>query len=435
MDEKRQKTITSPLSGRPGEAKYHLKCCKCNHEIENFTDWFKHHQSCAVCGGRHVEAVYFTDYSKLMDLLAKQPVNFWHYFDFLPLDDQANIISYSEGAVILEEWDFLNRFAAENYGIHCRVFAYRNDLNGGTNTLKDVSASMTASVLKENGIDRYCTSSTGNSATAYARYLSKAGIRFTNFAPAAINRNTIDEIRSYKQEVIISAGDYAQSKKEATAYSETNDVFMSIGNIDPLRIEAKRTMVFEFMRQLGRLPDVYMQAVAGGTGPIALDKGFREIASHWEEIGMAGNRQQVVADGVPAALKIPRLLLVQQDLCDPMVQAYEKAKKAGFPAGFENDYPVIENPPTSVFILSAGNPGMYPLVAQIVKKSNGDFVRIKEAEIADFRGIVRKEKNTNIGPAATVCFAGFYQALKENKINDGELIVLNIGESGKRYNN
>jgi threonine synthase len=130
---------------------------------------------------------------------------------------------------------------------------------------------------------------------------------------------------------------------------------------------------------------------------------------------------------------MPRLLLVQQDLCDPMVQAWEKAKKEGFPDNFENDYPKIENPPTSVFILSAGNPGMYPVVARIVKKSEGDFIRIKESELLDYARIVRDEKNVVIGPAATVCFAGFYQALKENKIKDGETVVINIGESGKRY--
>ena len=412
--------------------KYNLKCCKCGYVTENFSAWFGQKQFCANCGGRHVEAVYSTDYSLLIDLLKGQPVSFWHYFDFLPLDDSANIVSFGEGAVELEEWYFLNRYAADKYGINCRVYAYRNDQNGGTNTLKDVAASLIASALKENGVTQYCMSSTGNSATANARYLSKAGIRFTNFTPATTNQETIDEIRSYGQEVVTSAGDYAQAKQEAAGFSEKNSVLMSIGNIDPLRIEAKRTMVFEFLRQLGRLPDVYMQAVAGGTGPIALDKGFRELEALLpeltEKITLSAEKENKLA-----ALKLPRMLLVQQDLCDPMVQAWEKAQAAEFPAQFEKDYPVIENPPTSVFILSAGNPAMYPLVAKIVKKSNGDFIRVKEDELIEYARLVHKEKNIFIGPAATVCFAGFYQALKENKINEGDTVVINIGESGRRY--
>ncbi len=402
--------------------KYQLRCCNCGHRTPDFTSWFGQKQFCPICGGRHVEAIYDTDYSGLKKLFENKPASFWNYFDFLPLRDQANIVSFEEGAIMLDEWDFLRRYASEKYGINCTVYAYRNDRNGGTNTLKDVAASLTASVLKECGISQYCVASTGNTATANAKYLAKAGIRFTNFAPNAINKDTVDEIRSYGQEVIVSEGDYAQAKKEATEFSDRHNIPISIGNIDPLRVESKRTMVFEFIRQLGKMPDVYMQAVGGGTGPIALDKGFREMQEHMQEIGLSASE-----------IKLPRLILAQQDLCDPMVQAWEKAKANGFPSNFENDYPVIPNPPTSVFILSAGNPGMYPVVARIVKKSDGDFLRIKEAELTDFARIVYKEKNIRIGPAATVCFAGFYQALKENKIRDGETVVINIGESGKRY--
>ncbi|MDR0573797.1 MAG: pyridoxal-phosphate dependent enzyme [Tannerella sp.] len=402
--------------------KYYLKCCKCNHITENLSSWFGQKQFCPNCGGRHVEAVYSTDYSKLKDLLKNKPASFWNYFDFLPIENKENIVSFDEGAIMLEEWDFLNRYAMENYGINCRVYAYRNDLNGGTNTLKDVAASLTASALKENGIRRYSVASTGNTAAADSRYLAKAGVRFTNFVPSTTNKEMIEEIRSYGQEVIISDGDYTQAKREATEFSEKNNIPISIGNIDPLRVESKRTMVFEFIRQLGKMPDVYMQAVGGGTGPIALDKGFREIEKHLAKITTS-----------PSDIKPPRMLLVQQDMCDPMVRAWEKAKKEDFPENFENDYTKIENPPTSVFILSAGNPGMYPLVARIVKKSNGDFIRVKEADLLDLARIVYKEKGIHIGPAAIVCFAGFYQALKESKIKDGETIVLNIGESGKRY--
>lgn len=37
-----------------------------------------------------------------------------------------------------------------------------------------------------------------------------------------------------------------------------------------------------------------------------------------------------------------------------------------------------------------------------------------------------------IGPAGTVCLSGFYQAVKENKIKQGEVVVINIGESANR---
>ncbi len=72
----------------------------------------------------------------------------------------------------------------------------------------------------------------------------------------------------------------------------------------------------------GKFPDVYIQAVSGGTGPIAIDKGIREISHVYPE------------------LKNPRFLLVQTDGCDPMVQAWEKAEADGFPEGFEKNTPL-----------------------------------------------------------------------------------------------
>lgn len=78
---------------------------------------------------------------------------------------------------------------------------------------------------------------------------------------------------------------------------------------------------------------------------------------------------------------------------------------------------------------------MYPVVAPIVKKSNGTFLRIKEADLIHFARIVKKEKNIYLGPASLVCLAGFYQALEENQIKKGESVLINIGESAIRATN
>ncbi len=173
-------------------------------------------------------------------------------------------------------------------------------------------------------------------------------------------------------------------------------------------------MVFEFLRQLGKMPDVYVQAVAGGTGPIALDKGIRDLQTTFPET------------------KLPRMLLIQQDTCDPMVQGWNNAVKAGFPDGYEKNYPVIPNPQTMVSILSAGNPGMFPIVAPIVRKSGGTFLQVKESELAHYGKIVKQERGIYLGPASIVCFAGFYKALEEGQIRNGETVLLNTGEGAAR---
>lgn len=394
--------------------KYKLICKKCGHEISNFKEWFAHNQQCPQCGSNYVEVQYSGDYHKLNEYFKGNPKSFWHYFDFLPLENPENVITCNEGAIPIENWDFLEKYAQEKYGIDCHVMVYRNDLNGGTNTFKDVAAAMGAAIMKENGVKEYCIASTGNTATAFSKYLSLAGIKLNVFVPNCVCKDTIEEIRSYGQNLVISTGDYGAAKKEAAEYQKAHNLLISGGNIDPIRVEAKKTMVFEFLRQMGKMPDVYVQAVSGGTGPIAVDKGVREIQGAFPEA------------------KLPKMILVQQDTCDPMVQGWENAEKAGFPDGYEKNFPSIANPQTKVSILSTGTPGMFPIVAPIVRKSGGGFVRVKESELVDYAKIAKRERNVMLGPAAAVCFAGFYQALAEGKIQNGQTVLINTGEGAAR---
>ena len=43
--------------------------------------------------------------------------------------------------------------AKDKYGVDCKVYMYRNDLNGGTGSFKDVSGSLAASAMKEQDAD------------------------------------------------------------------------------------------------------------------------------------------------------------------------------------------------------------------------------------------------------------------------------------------
>ncbi|MBR1631800.1 MAG: pyridoxal-phosphate dependent enzyme [Paludibacteraceae bacterium] len=393
--------------------KYELVCHQCGHRTDSFKTWFEADQQCPKCGCQRADIHYNADYSQLRQLFNGTPENFYHYFDFLPISSRQNIVSFGEGAIPIEEWTFLNDYARKEYGVECRAMVYRNDLNGGTGTFKDIAASLGASVMKENGVNAYCVASTGNTATAFARYLSKAGIPFTVFVPNDATPDSVEAIRQYGQTVVVSEGGYGQAKKEAADFHRDNHVLISTGNIDPIRVEAKRTMVFEYLRQLGQMPDVYVQAVAGGTGPIALDKGVRELQQH------LGN------------VKYPRMILAQQDTCDPMVQAWEKAAANNFPEGYEKDYPSV-TPHTRISILSAGTPGMYPIVAPLVRQSGGSFVRVKESELVSQAQWIKRERNVLLGPASMVCFAGFLEALKQGLIRNGDTVLLNTGEGASR---
>lgn len=405
--------------------KYQIRCKKCGKVVGDFATWFQQDQQCA-CGSTYAEVEYMDlpsfppfDIPESIDhpsKVGKKTDSFQDfYFDFLPLMSRDNIVSCGEGMVAIERWDHLED-AARAAGVDCEVYVCRNDQNQGSGTFKDISAALAASVLKEQGVKEYCLASTGNAGTAFATYLAKAGIRFTQFAPSFMDDDSTEAIKRVGQAVVVSKGGYGDAKAEAAAFHKEQHVLISGGNTDPLRIESKRTLVFECLRLMGCLPTVYMQSVAGGTSPLAFEKGYRDLCTMCPD----------------KTYELPRMLLVQQDECDPMVTAWEKAMAAGFPEGWEQQYEAKKNMHTRISILTAANPGNYPLVAPLVKRTGGTFIRVKEAELPEYGRRMLREQNVLMGPASMVCYAGFFEALQKGAIRNGDKVLLNTGEGSER---
>lgn len=395
--------------------KFQLVCKNCSKVISDFATWFKQDQKC-TCGCGYVEVEYVNPPQMSKDSLKSDTDNFQDfYFDYLPIQNKDNIVSYGEGMIPIERWSHLEKLAAE-YDVNCEVYVYRNDLNGASGTFKDISAALAATVLKENNISSYCLASTGNAAVSFATYLAKAGVEFDVFLPSFADPDSISTIQHTGQNLNVANGGYGVAKGLAADFHKNNNVLISGGNTDPLRIESKRTMVFECLRQLGTLPSVYIQAVAGGTSPLAFEKGYRDLQKIFDE----------------EHFDFPRMILVQQDTCDPMVISWENASAANFPDGWEHDYVVKENVNTRIGILTAANPGNYPLVAPLVRNSGGSFVRVSEQELPVYGKKMLNEQNVLLGPASVVCYAGFIESLKKGLIRNGDKVLLNTGESCAR---
>lgn len=389
------------------QSKYILKCTACGKVYESFAEWFAAGQKCE-CGCARAEAEYNADYSKLAGL-PKDDSFMRKYFDFLPVVERENVVTDGEGCTPIERWSFLEDWAREN-GTECEVYVTRNDLSKGTGTFKDPAGALAASLFKENGVKEFCIASTGNTATAYAHYLAKAGIKYTVFVPSEVSQDTIDAIRAEGQTCVVVDGNYADAKAAAAAYAKEHNCLISAGNVDPIRIESKRTFVVEMLQAFGgKLPDVYFQSVAGGTLPIALDKCLRELK----------------AKGID--IKPSRMILAQQDKCNPMVQSWEKAVAAGFPEGWEKDFVKVE-PETDIIILSNGIPGMYPIVGPIVRRSGGAFVTVSEDETPATARWILENKGIILGPASIVCVEGFMEAVRKGLIHKGEKVLINYGE-------
>lgn len=398
--------------------KFYIKCKICGEVIDNFSDWFSLKQHCPKCGSPEADVFYNSDMAGLKNLIndkSFKPESLWGYFDFLPLNDKKNIVSAGgEGICPIEHWAFLEKFAKEKYNRKIRVYAHRHDRNHATGTFKDLAGTVVASVLKENGIKNFVAASTGNIGVAYSRYLAAAGISLYLFIPKISLKSQEAEVGTFGQHVFRTDGDYAFAKKMAKDFAEKNNFILTGGNFDPMRLEAKKTMVYEWLRLLPEFPTVFMQAISGGSGPIGVVKGCTDL------------------DGLGMFDKAPRMILPQPHRCAPMAEAWEKAKAGNFPRGWEKDYPIYENPETTIQTLSTGNPTAYPSLAKMVKQTNGEIISANEEKTIDVTRLVAYETTWRIGPAAAVTVVGFFKSLQDGHIKDGDVVMLNIGEGTAR---
>lgn len=396
--------------------KFYFECRICGNKINSFAEWFKANQKCPKCGESKIYTIYNTDKQIIKKLTAKDqdPKSLWHYFDFLPLNNKENIITDGEGVAPIERWEFLEKFAKRKYNLNLQIFINRNDKSFATGTFKDKGAALAASVLKEEGIKEYVVVSTGNTATAFAHYMAKAGISCSVFVPEDSLPDSEAHIGTYGQKLFRVKGDYAYAKKVAAEYAKKYGLLITGGNLDPLRLEAKKTAVFEMLRIIGRMPDVYIQALSGGTGPFAVEKAFLDF----KDTGIVD--------------KMPRFLLSQGDRCAPQAHAWAKAKENNFPEGYQNEYPIYKNPVTLIPTIATGHPGMYPLMAPLVRRIGGEIFEINEELAVDIARLVAFERVIKIGPASAAGLAGLFESLKRNYINDGETVFVNIGESAGR---
>jgi len=398
--------------------KFYLKCKACGEEVSDFREWFQHGQVCPTCGHNEAEVIYPGGYDKLLKLIKASgfnPKSVWGYFDFLPLKDSSNIVSSGEeGIKPINHWEFLEQFARDKYNINIKVYGHRHDLHQATGTFKDLAGTVVSSVLKEQGIDHFVAASTGNIGVAYARYLAAAGINLSLFLPETSNKSQEAQISSFGQNVYRVNGDYAYAKKMGREYANRHGFLYTAGNFDPMRLEAKKTMVYEWLRLLPEFPTVFMQAVSGGSGPLGVAKACKEL------------------EGYGVFEKMPRMLLPQPERCAPMAQAWEDAKARNFPEGWQHDYPVLENPLTTIETLSTGNPKAYPSLSALVKESEGEFISSKEEKAVDVSRLIAYETTHRLGPAAAITVVGFFDALREKYIKDGDVVMLNIGEGINR---
>jgi threonine synthase len=172
--------------------------------------------------------------------------------------------------------------------------------------------------------------------------------------------------------------------------------------VNPLTVEAKKTVALEIWEQLGReMPDAVVVPVGDGPTLCAMAKGFRELVA----CGAVG--------------RVPRLIGVQAAGCQPLKRAWEQ----GGPVG-------AEEPATIADGIAVGEPIGAALVLRDVRESGGGFVSVSDEAMIEAIRTLAARGGILAEPAGAAAFAALSPALAAGLLRPRERIVVHVTGTG-----
>jgi threonine synthase len=175
---------------------------------------------------------------------------------------------------------------------------------------------------------------------------------------------------------------------------------------EPYRVEGKKTMGFEIVETLGRLPDAVIYPAGGGTGLVGLWKAFDEM----EALGWVGSQR-------------PRMFAVQAEGCAPLVRAFEEGGDTA---------PPWSAPATRALGLRVPQSRADFLILNVLRASGGAALAVPEEAIAEGERLLGSE-GLHASPESGVAAAGLARLVWEGRLDSDETVVLMHTAGGAKY--
>lgn len=273
-----------------------------------------------------------------------------------------------------------------------------------TSSTKDRMAAVALAYLWEHGVRAFCTSSTGNSSTAYAHAI-RAFPDMTLYLFTA--ENFLPRVQHADHAQVVHFGmreaSFVDAFEYSGVYAREHGLVSERGFFNLGRREGLKLSFLEAAEQIPAPIDWYVQAVSSAMGVYGTYKGAHEL--------LALGRIE----------RLPRLLCVQQAVCSPMVQAYQEGCEAIQPRH------IVPRPAGIAEAILRGDPTRaYPYVRRVVLDSNGGMVAVSEAEIREARRMVEELEGLTPCFSAAAAVAGLIKQVRSGHFPARDTVMVNL---------
>ena len=362
-----------------------LRCTQCSAVLKPYPPRHR----CPECGGL---LEYELDYEKLKDRSFQGSFNFWRYRSFLP--DVKNVASMREGGTPLHE--------AERLGgrIGLKHLYLKDETRNPTNSFRDRSAALLVSNALDLNYECMVCATNGNLGASLSAYCAKYGLVCHVIIPKIVDMGKLAQMLIYDA-VIEEYGETVDSSIErAEKLAEETGWYQATPELNPLTLEAQKTIAFEVYEQFG-VPDWFIVSMGSGGTIYSVWKGFKELLN----LGKID--------------KLPKMLGVQAEGCSPIIDSYLKVKRK-----------VSGGPLTHAIGILVKNPIQMNLALKAIEESKGTAVAVTDNEIFSAEQDVARLEGVFAEPASSGTIAALKKLKDHSIISEDETVVCLITGSG-----
>jgi threonine synthase len=269
-----------------------------------------------------------------------------------------------------------------------------------TGSTKDRAAAVALPYLREAGATDIVMSSTGNTSTAFAvamQYFPDVNLHIfvgVDFA------HRLAALASENVKVTVVDGNFVAAGAAAHDFARAGRATWEGGFFNPGRRDGLKTTIIEASMQLGEAPGTYVQAVSSAMGVVGMAKAARELSLFGFEP------------------RDPVLICVQQERCAPMVSAWNAGRLT-----IETD-DIVQEPDGIAKAILRGDPtNSYPVIARLVRRSNGSFVSVTDDEIIAARRLISSHLGISACEASAAALAGYLKSATSGITMPGPVLI------------
>ncbi|TCO07044.1 cysteate synthase [Natronoflexus pectinivorans] len=356
-----------------------------------------------------------TVYEEVQLIVKDASMGIFRFDDWLPV---GRYLQGSSAPATYKSEGMAKHLGLENLYVTFSGYWPEKGVTMRTCSFKETEAYTVCGRMGENQKGVLVVASAGNTARAFARVCSDNNVPLLLCVPEDnLDALWFDEPINDNVRLVCtrSGSDYFDAIHLSNKICSLPDFYAEGGARNVARRDGMGTTVLSAVTHIGRIPDLYFQAVGSGTGAVAA----------WEAV------DRFIVDGRFGRNKM-KLMVSQNAPFLAIYHAWKADSRDMLPLKDDDARKQVEE--IKAKVLSNRWPA-YPIAGGLydcMKDAGGDVISVTNEELDEAAALFEKLEGNDVHPAAAVATASLIKSVNEGAIEKDAVVMLNITGGGEK---